>query len=602
MASHPPLPPFALGIGVIGHRPNRLPDAARESVKTETARVLSQIAREAHLIKNAHAKLFADTETVLTLVSALAEGADRLAVEAALKLGYVLDVPLPFTQEIYEADFDTPDSRMAFRDLIGKARGILTLPGKEDAKPAAYESAALTVLAQADILLAIWDGGPSAGLGGTTDILSKAARSGLPIIHIDANGKKATRLLWSGDGDISPTIELVEELNASDLDKALPNLLDHLVRPPAEAHEQKALTRFTRKRSPHVSLRPEFPLLMAMLGVRGLRITDIALIQPAAITADFIAVQAKAIGGSLRNSNLSLLAHAYGWADGIAVQLSQAFRGAFIINFVLAAFSVVVAASSLIAHDPSELADLAKHKWPFVTAELILIGLVISNTLIGRACDWHRRWLESRELAERLRAALPLWILGLRPAVFAGAEPAWTGWYSRAILRAEGLRSGTLDEAGLLTAREVLLDLLQDQLDYNQRSEQRMKKLDHRLEGIGVVLLSMTVLIASAFLIAVWSECPIPSRITFGVTAAAAALPALATATYGIRVIGDFEGIARRAERTQVLVGHLLTAVKKEPVDLTLLRARARATADALLGDVASWRLAVESRGLNVPG
>ena len=49
-------------------------------------------------------------------------------------------------------------------------------------------------------------------------------------------------------------------------------------------------------------------------------------------------------------------------------------------------------------------------------------------------------------------------------------------------------------------------------------------------------------------------------------------------------------------------VAALIAAIQQDPLDFSLLRARARSAADAMLGDVASWRLSAESRGLAVPG
>ena len=78
----------------------------------------------------------------------------------------------------------------------------------------------------------------------------------------------------------------------------------------------------------------------------------------------------------------------------------------------------------------------------------------------------------------------------------------------------------------------------------------------------------------------------------------------LATATYGIRVIGDFEGIARRSERAHKSLQDQIKALSQNevPPDLDILRRRARAACEAMLGDVSSWRLAAESRGLAIPG
>ena len=57
-----------------------------------------------------------------------------------------------------------------------------------------------------------------------------------------------------------------------------------------------------------------------------------------------------------------------------------------------------------------------------------------------------------------------------------------------------------------------------------------------------------------------------------------AAFPALATATYGIRLIGDFESIHRRAERTHRVLDKLITAIEKDdPADIGSCCAPARA-------------------------
>jgi hypothetical protein len=88
----------------------------------------------------------------------------------------------------------------------------------------------------------------------------------------------------------------------------------------------------------------------------------------------------------------------------------------------------------------------------------------------------------------------------------------------------------------------------------------------------------------------------------FALTALGAGLPALATASYGIRVIGDFEGIAHRSERTREALTQLIGAIKHDPLTLDRLRSRARGAAEAMLGDVSTWRIAAESRSLNIPG
>jgi hypothetical protein len=239
----------------------------------------------------------------------------------------------------------------------------------------------------------------------------------------------------------------------------------------------------------------------------------------------------------------------------------------------------------------------------------LLIAFVVGTVIIGRVRRWHARWVEAREVAERLCTALPLWTLGLRAAFFPGEEPTWTGWYARAVVRMQGLRAGNLTARSLSGERTVLLDVLTGQCAYNLANAGRMRRLERGLEVVGLCLLATTVGVALDHLFGgPVIHCTLGRLLPSWMSADAlpiwlsAALPALATATYGIRVIGDFEGAAHRAERTHQALDQLIKAIKQDPTDFTLLRARARLAGDAMLGDVASWRLSAESRGLAIPG
>ena len=200
-----------------------------------------------------------------------------------------------------------------------------------------------------------------------------------------------------------------------------------------------------------------------------------------------------------------------------------------------------------------------------------------------------------------MRIAFPLWALGLRPTTFPAEEPAWTGWYTR-VVREQGMPTAMLDAAGLRQGRETLRGVLLDQCNYHRSTALQMQKLEKRLEILGAALFIVTLAALIAFLVAVLSNVDIPMRISFSVTGIAAGLPAFGTATFGIRVIGDFEGIARRSHRTHLVLQQIINAIDAEnPPSLTTLCARARAGYDVMLGDVSSWRLAAESRTLAIP-
>ena len=85
-------------------------------------------------------------------------------------------------------------------------------------------------------------------------------------------------------------------------------------------------------------------------------------------------------------------------------------------------------------------------------------------------------------------------------------------------------------------------------------------------------------------------------------TAVTAGLPALATASYGIRLILDFEGVAERARRLAWALRRLLAEWETRPPSAAGLQDFARGAADIMLGDVAAWRLLAEGRRLAIPG
>lgn len=591
MSAHPPKPRFALSVGVVGHRPNRLPAPARTEINTRITEALALVEAAAEAARLRHGTGFSDQPPALHLVSALAEGADRMAAQAALERSFALSVVLPFTAEEYEKDFADASSRAEFRALLGKSAGALALRGDRAQAARAYEVAGLTVLDNADILLAVWDRGASAGRGGTTELIERAAREGMPIIHVDAAGEAPTRLLWSGLAEFPGSAVDLTNMVSAPVGEALSEVVDQLVRPPADAAEAEKLSRYLNEAWKPRNWRPEVPLLLTLLGVRKFRKTDWRPQGPDLLAAQFAAAERE------RQGALAQAAGAYGWADALGAYYAQIFRGAYVSNFVAAAMAVAMAAGSLIGAQ-----IFGWPKWPFVAAEVVLIFLVIANTICGRRWDWHGRWLEAREVAERLRAGLPRWLLGQRPKAFSGGEPTWTGWYVRAHFRSLGLAAGVLDTDRLATVRDTIAGIVDHQCQYHEATAERMHKVEHRVERIGMALFLLTLGVAVLYLLSAAAGLPSPAWWTYTVTALTAGLPALAAATYGIRLIGDFEGTAKRSQRTAGILRTASDNLRQAPVSLNGLRSSAMVASDAMLGDVAHWRLASETRELAIPG
>jgi hypothetical protein len=130
--------------------------------------------------------------TPLILLSALADGADRLAADIALsrEIQARLFVPLPMERAIYEQDFDR-DSLTNFRALLEQAGGYLELPlvegntresimRKGHERDLQYESVGKYIVQKSQILIALWDGVESGLVGGTSSVV-RFQKEGLPL-------------------------------------------------------------------------------------------------------------------------------------------------------------------------------------------------------------------------------------------------------------------------------------------------------------------------------------------------------------------------------------------------------------------------------------
>lgn len=125
-----------------------------------------------------------------TVVSALAEGADRMVARRLLaRPGTHLVVVLPLDREDYLTDFATEQSRAEFDELLGLAAEVVHV-GPQPRRDDAYAAGGRAVLDRADLIVAVWDGEGAQGQGGTGDVVQEARRRGLPLVWIHAGNRK----------------------------------------------------------------------------------------------------------------------------------------------------------------------------------------------------------------------------------------------------------------------------------------------------------------------------------------------------------------------------------------------------------------------------
>lgn len=118
-------------------------------------------------------------------VSSLAAGADQLFAQVVLEIGGVIDVVVPAQR--YRATFSRAEDLALYETLLAQAREIVTLPFDEPSEEA-FAAAGRHVVNASDCLVAVWDGQPARGLGGTADVVDFANRRGLPVVVIWSPG------------------------------------------------------------------------------------------------------------------------------------------------------------------------------------------------------------------------------------------------------------------------------------------------------------------------------------------------------------------------------------------------------------------------------
>jgi hypothetical protein len=153
-------------VGVTGHRSLKDPDSVLQGIDA----ALRQIREE--------------YPAPFVLYSSLAEGADRLVAWRALDLlGAGLLAVLPMEQAEYKNDFAEEKSVTEFLDLLALADQVVEL-APAPSREAAYEAAGRYILEHVNLLVAVWDGRPPRGQGGTSQIVADAHKRRIPVVWV----------------------------------------------------------------------------------------------------------------------------------------------------------------------------------------------------------------------------------------------------------------------------------------------------------------------------------------------------------------------------------------------------------------------------------
>jgi len=119
-------------------------------------------------------------------MSCLADGADTIFAQVLRELGGRLTAVVPAAAY---RDGLPADHHPTYDSLLAAASAVHRL-GYRDSTPEAHLAASRFIVDAADEMLAVWDGRPARGPGGTADVVAYARATGTPVTVIWPSGRE----------------------------------------------------------------------------------------------------------------------------------------------------------------------------------------------------------------------------------------------------------------------------------------------------------------------------------------------------------------------------------------------------------------------------
>jgi hypothetical protein len=642
-----------LALGITGHR------AGNPSFDMHSGTIASDLAAIFAQIEDIAGALPVERETI-RLYSLLVDGTDQVAAELALERGWELVVPLPFGEQLnlaINAHPTTPADATALshglpaadpvvearaaaiRAITARARlfeladrdaeleplwlASLAAPGQHGAARAfealASENVALAgrvMIERTDLVIAVWDGKATNLPGGTGHTVTNALAMGTPVLLVDparpghwsilTRPEELGHLVVQDGGTMAHRNRLEAIIRTAIVAEGWnPALLEREVWRPRSAVAFGFYRRIERVfgggSGVFGSLRVDYeaPGAIASGSAAGL------VASAAAMPCGDAAIAARLIGEVLPM---------FAWADGVASRLGDAYRSGMCVNFVLAAFAVIIGLAFLPA-------GLGEYKWAFAGTELLLLVGILALTAAGSRLGWHRRWFELRRVAEYLRHSPGLLLLGVsRPT---GRWPRkgggrtsgeWPEHFARHALRAIGLPRARLTRAYLRAGLgEIALPHVSAQRVYHEIKAHRLETVHHRLDRAAETCFVLAVLCVLAYLLLKGASLagivppPFVARVSPLFTFLGVAFPTLGANLAGIRYFGDFERFgaisrvaAEKLREIETRIGLLLAGSECK---LTYAAAAdlMHALDEAVVDEIASWQSVFGAKHLALP-
>lgn len=465
----PPRPRLTLRLAFAGNR--TLPaEPATGSLQSTLRTVLESVAAclagipaSAERKPGRVAGFYAGDPPLIRLVSGLAEGGDDLAAQVVAALSrsepplaqWEIAGVLAYPRDDYRASRKT-SFHERFDELVGQCRYIVELDGRyvpppapttdgstppdpgKRSRAAAYRGQTAVLLRQADLLVALADTSAASGAGGTQEAVRAALDLRIPVIFIDA-ATAGVRVIGPGD-EVDDLSEGLCSVAAASVRDSIRRWVTTQV---ADPDVSRGTSGTLEEHSRHgADLLAEFfdgpampPSPRWWLSLSPLR---------AWLWQRF--ERRFKSGTNTRDRELTAYGPFRDRARALTYYYAAQYRGAFLLNYVLAVVAVSLAALSLVilggGHRPildalvrlAPSLDAVRGVLPSRDAVIVVLGvlklvflvMIFANTHYANHGRWNQRAVDYRYLVERLRAMnyLPLTLSVHPPSPAAPAHSA----------------------------------------------------------------------------------------------------------------------------------------------------------------------------------
>jgi hypothetical protein len=594
-----PRPPIAFRVGVAG-KGSLSPDDV-DRLRPEVAEVLALIADQVATLSNGNLLYSSNPsqagQSGLLLLSPLAEGSDRLVAEEALRAGYALHSPIPFSQEDYEKDF--PDSVEPFRALFSRAQK-LEIDGKRNGlEKESYREVGHFVVRNCDLLIAVWDGNPEANIGGTAEIVRFAINARVPVWWIHATGESPPRFI-----DDPHKLRKKELVAAGD--DATKNLKNYLARaihlPIISSAEYVGIFGYAAKHLSRILGYSDSPLLEYIAEKKPKpgatwqtydRLLDLTTSSP---------VEDPVSGAIVRPSSTEdWWNEYYQCANDLSVAYGNRYRSSYVLIAIFAFAGISSGAMGILVSGKNELlVGLVEG-----TAVLEIVSLILANSLFR----WHERWISYRLLAELCRKQGVLSTIGrslpvsevvrmatdtvednAENALLALPREAWVASYFSAACRAAPLLTGQVKLAKL-HALDAAKSLTDTQSSYHTRRRNRNKSASKVIGQLGEICFLLTAVVGLA---KVGAGIGGHHTIIMGwATISGACFSAASGAFVGIRAYSEFPLLVQQSSHMLRILHEARAELEKLEIERPLssrdLGEVMRSLAVSMMQDVTGW-------------